>query len=447
MAGSMTKTDTIMTKPKLKTDKSADLMRQTQRVIPGGVNSPVRAFKAVGGVPRFVDFALGYELYDIDGNRYTDFCMSWGPLILGHADPDVVEAIKKQAELGVTYGACTNNEYELASFIIKHCPHVEKIRFVSSGTEATMSAMRLARGYTKRNLIVKFDGCYHGHSDSLLVNAGSGLATFGEPSSAGVTENAAADTVVLPLNNEDALNELFANRGNEIAAVIIEGVPANNGLLIQSSEFMQLIRALTQNAGSLMILDEVITGFRLGLKGAAGYYDITPDLVTYGKIIGGGLPVGAFGGRAEIMKLLSPDGPVYQAGTLSGNPLAMVAGLTTLQKLARENVFDNLNSNTAAFVDSLRKRLEELSYRVVSIGSIFWIVGQNEIPLSPAEIEASAVARFNKSHSQLLEQGIYFPPSAYEVCFISTAHTPEVLSQAADRIVDVLTFNAKEDMK
>ena len=422
-------------------------MRQAQQVIPGGVNSPVRAFKAVGGVPRFVERAEGANLYDVDGNCYVDFCMSWGALIFGHADTAIGDVIKKQVDRGVTYGACTEQEYELASFISKHCPYIEKIRFVSSGTEATMSAIRLARAYTNRNLIVKFDGCYHGHGDSLLVKAGSGLATFGKPSSAGVTVNTASETVVLPLNNAEALNELFSYRGEEIAAVIIEGVPANCGLLIQPPEFMKSIRALTQSAGALMILDEVITGFRLGLNGAAGYYGISPDLVTYGKIIGGGLPVGAFGGRSDVMNLLSPDGPVYQAGTLSGNPLAMVAGLTVLQKLADGTVYATLNYNTSKFVTSLRKRLQPLSFRVLSIGSIFWIVCQNETPHAPAEIKAEAVERFNRRHYDLLQNGYYFPPSAYEVCFISTAHTTEVLSEAADKIAEVFTSETNEEMK
>ncbi len=442
MAGSLIKTDIVSRRLRLGTDKSEKLMNQAQQVIPGGVNSPVRAFKAVGGVPRFIEHAEGVYLYDVDGNCYVDFCMSWGPLILGHADRDVVDAIKKQAERGVTFGACTEREYELASFVCEHCPYIEKIRFVSSGTEATMSAIRLARAYTNRNLIVKFDGCYHGHGDSLLVKAGSGLATFGKPSSAGVTINTAADTLVLPLNNAEALNELFSKRGEEIAAVIIEGVPANCGLLIQSPEFMKLIRKLTQSAGALMILDEVITGFRLGLTGAAGYYGINPDLVTYGKVIGGGLPVGAFGGRSDVMNLLSPDGPVYQAGTLSGNPLAMVAGLTVLQKLADGTIYDKLNDHTSKFVNSLKKRLEPLSIQVLSIGSIFWIICQNETPHAPAEIKAAAVERFNRRHYDLLENGYYFPPSAYEVCFISTAHSTEVLSEAADKIAEVFTYEA-----
>lgn len=422
----------------MNTERSRELQRLSSNVIPGGVNSPVRAFGAVGGAPRFIQRGEGAYLFDVDGNRYLDFCGSWGPLILGHADPDVVSAITKQAELGSTFGACTEHEYNLAEFITSRIDSIEKIRFVSSGTEAVMSAVRLARGFSGRDLIVKFDGCYHGHSDYLLVKAGSGLATFAQPSSDGVPEKSASDTVVLPLNDESALTELFAKQGDKIAAVIIEGIPANNGLLIQRPEFVQLIRDLTAKHGALMILDEVITGFRVGLTGAAGYYGVTPDLITYGKIVGGGLPVGAFGGRAEIMDKLSPLGPVYQAGTLSGNPLAMVAGLATLKKLASGDTYKQLQANTAVFVDTLREKTASETLSVVSVGSIFWVIFQNEIPLSAEAIDGAAIERYNRLHTGLLNSGFYFPPSGYEVCFVSTAHTADDLSAAATALASVI---------
>ncbi|MFQ5606795.1 MAG: glutamate-1-semialdehyde 2,1-aminomutase, partial [Candidatus Zixiibacteriota bacterium] len=347
----------VRTEPALRLNNSKRLFERAQEVIPGGVNSPVRAFAAVGGTPRFIERARGPYLYDVDGNRYLDFCMSWGPLILGHADEDVCAAIKTQTDAGTTFGACTELESKLAEFIVSHVDPVEKIRFVSSGTEAVMSALRLARGFTGRELILKFDGCYHGHSDSLLVKAGSGLATFSQPSSAGVPQDLGALTAVLELDDIEALERFFEKHGDRLAAAIIEGVPANNGLLIQRPELMRRLRELTEKHGALFILDEVITGFRLGLQGAAGHYNLRPDLLTYGKIIGGGLPVGAFGGRAEIMDWLAPAGPVYQAGTLSGNPLAMAAGLATLSRLECGAVYAELETHSAEFARALQSRL------------------------------------------------------------------------------------------
>jgi glutamate-1-semialdehyde 2,1-aminomutase len=438
MAGSITNSAETVT---MNTERSRELQQLSAGVIPGGVNSPVRAFGAVGGAPRFIERGEGAYLHDVDGNRYLDFCGSWGPLILGHADPDVVSAITKQAQLGTSFGACTEHEYNLAEFITSQIDSVEKIRFVSSGTEAVMSAVRLARGFTGRDLVVKFDGCYHGHSDYLLVKAGSGLATFAQPSSDGVPEKSASDTIVLPLDDKSALNALFAEKGDQIAAVIIEGIPANNGLLIQRPEFVKLIRDLTAKHGSLMILDEVITGFRVGLTGAAGYYNLTPDLITYGKIVGGGLPVGAFGGRAEIMDKLSPLGPVYQAGTLSGNPLAMVAGLATLKKLAQENTYQKLEENTAVFVKTLREKITEQALNIVTIGSIFWVIFQKQLPLSAGAIESAAIDKYNRLHTNLLDRGYYFPPSGYEVCFVSTAHTADELADAASALAEVLNEN------
>jgi len=425
----------------MKTEKSQKIYELACQVMPGGVNSPVRAFKSVGGIPRIIKKGEGAYLYDVDGNRYLDFCNSWGPLILGHCDPDVAKAVKKQIDLGLTYGASTEAEYKLANFIIDKIDAVESIRFVSSGTEAVMSAIRLARGYTGRDLILKFDGCYHGHSDHLLVKAGSGLATFGQPSSAGVPEAITSHTAVLPLNDEEALNNFFNKNGDKLAAVIIEGVPANNGLLIQSHEFMRMLRALTQKHGALLIMDEVITGFRLGMGGASAYYAVPPDLVTYGKIIGGGMPVGAFGGSTEIMSKLSPLGPVYQAGTLSGNPVAMTAGLATLEKLADGKIYAELEENNRRFVSKLLSKINGSVINVPGIASIFWIVFQKDLPRSAGDIDPDGIAHFNRMHESVLNDGIYLPPSGYEVCFLSAAHTNEMLDAAAD----ILAKNIKQE--
>ena len=420
------------------TTKSGKIFELSKRVIPGGVNSPVRAFKSVGGVPRVIERGEGAYLFDIDGNRYLDFCASWGPLILGHADPDVVKAVSEQATKGMTFGATTELEYQLAEFIVSQVEPVEKIRFVSSGTEAVMSAIRLARGFTGRDLILKFVGCYHGHSDHLLIEAGSGLATFGQPSSAGVPEDITRNTALLPLDDDNALEEFFARHGNKLAAVIIEGIPANNGLLIQTHGFMRTLRALTEKHGALLILDEVITGFRLGMGGAAAYYGIYPDLLTYGKIIGGGMPVGAFGGRAEIMDHLSPDGPVYQAGTLSGNPLAMTAGLTTLHKLADGTTHARLEDLNRKFVSKMMENLSAHAVNIVGVASMFWIVFQKEIPRRASDIAADGISHFNRIHEKILENGLYFPPSGYEVCFLSTAHTEDMLMNAAAILSDII---------
>ncbi len=423
---------------KMTTTRSEELTRLSEAVIPGGVNSPVRAFKAVGGGPRFIARGEGPYMFDVDGNRYLDFCSSWGPLIFGHADSDIVNTITEQVKRGSTFGANAECEYDLAEFIVSHIDAVDKVRFVSSGTEAVMSAVRLARGYTGRDVIVKFDGCYHGHSDYLLVKAGSGLATFSQPSSAGISKAAAGDTIVLPLDDEAALEKCFAEHGDKIAAVIIEGIPANNGLLIQRPEYMNLIRELTAKHGALMILDEVITGFRIGMTGAAGRYNLTPDLITYGKIVGGGLPVGAFGGRAEIMDKLSPEGPVYQAGTLSGNPLAMVAGLVTLKKLDDGQVYEQLENRSAGFVAELQKHMTDTEYQVARVGSIFWLVFQKDMPLSASAIESAGIDRYNSRHRLALDSGYYLPPSGYEVCFISAAHSEKQLTNAAGELAKIL---------
>ncbi len=426
-----------MTQKKLDSKRSEELFKLACGVMPGGVNSPVRAFKSVGGIPRFIERGEGAFLSDVDGNRYLDFCGSWGPLILGHADPDVVAAVELQISKGMTFGATTELEYSLADFIARQVDPVQKIRFVSSGTEAVMSAIRVARAFTARDLILKFDGCYHGHADHLLVQAGSGLATFGQPSSAGVPASFSEHTAVLPLDDDQALDDFFSSHGDKCAAVIIEGIPANNGLLIQRPECMKRLRHLTEKHGVVLILDEVITGFRMGPGGASAHYGITPDLMTFGKVIGGGMPVGAFGGRADMMDKLSPDGPAYQAGTLSGNPVAMTAGLTTLKKLIENDLYAALDTTTSQFVDRLSAKLEGAGAQVVRVGSIFWIVFQSEIPRSAGTVDSAGIARYNSRHAYALEAGIYLPPSGYEVCFVSAAHTDEMLAQAADTIAGV----------
>ncbi len=405
--------------------RSEELFSKAKSFFPGGVNSPVRAFRSVGGTPLFIRRGKGAHIWDADDNEYIDYCCSWGPLILGHANDKVVEAIKSTAENGSTFGAPTELENQLAELVISNHPYIEKMRFVSSGTEAVMSAIRLARGYTGRNKILKFEGCYHGHTDSLLVKAGSGLVTFGNTSSAGVPESFVAETIVVPLNNPDAVEQAFLQFKNQIACVIIEPVPANNGLLMQTNEFLGFLREICSQNKCLLIFDEVISGFRLGFSGAAGYFDIQPDLITFGKIIGGGLPVGAYAGSSEIMSFISPEGNVYQAGTLSGNPVAMAAGIAQLSQCLRPNFYHELESKTYTFVN----RLNSISnknrlFRVFSFGSIFWIAfTDREIIRTAEEINPASMSFFRDMYHKLLEQGIYFGPSGYEVGFVSAAHS------------------------
>lgn len=407
------------------TDTNAALYERARRFIPGGVNSPVRAFRSVGGTPRFIAKGEGVYVTDEEGKRYLDFVGSWGPLILGHAPGEVVSAIQKAAALGTTYGAPCRGEVELAERVVGAYPGLEQVRFVSSGTEATMSAIRLARGATGRDLIVKFSGCYHGHADHLLVAAGSGLVTAGQPSSAGVPKDFAALTRVLPLDDDAKLEALFASEGAKIAAVIIEPVPANNGLLLQRPEFLQKIRKLTKEHGALLIFDEVISGFRVPKGSAAAFYGITPDLVTFGKVIGGGLPVGAYGGSKHLMGHIAPEGAVYQAGTLSGNPVAMAAGLATLRILERDNVIAKLDDMGAILEAKATEALKATGRNVgfARIGSIFWMSFQDGAPPRSAEaIDGGAGARFAPLFQALLDKGIYIAPSAYEVGFLSAAH-------------------------
>ena len=411
--------------PQADRPRSAELYERACRVIPGGVSSPVRAFRAVGGTPLFIARAAGAQLFDADGREYLDFVCSWGPLIAGHAHPHVVAALSEALARGTTYGAPCAAEVELAEAVVAAYPAVEQVRFVSSGTEAVMSAIRVARAFTSRELIVKFAGCYHGHADHLLVAAGSGLATFGRPSSAGVPEAFTACTRVLPLDDERAAQELFAREGARIAAVIIEPVPANHGLLPQRPAFLQALRDLTAQHGALLIFDEVISGFRLARGGAAERLGIRPDLATFGKVIGGGMPVGAFGGPRRIMARLAPDGDTYQAGTLSGNPVAMAAGRATLDLLMRESGWERLEARGAELERLLAPVLAAAPFpmHLVRVGSLFWLsLHAAGAPRVAAPLDAAESARFAALFHAMLDRGIYLPPSAYEACFLSLAH-------------------------
>lgn len=421
--------------------KSAELFEKAKNFFPGGVNSPVRAFKSVYGTPLFIERGDQAYVWDADGNKFIDFCCSWGPLILGHNNAQIREAVAAQLDKGLSFGAPTRLENELAELILSHNTYIEKLRFVSSGTEAVMSAIRLARGYTKRDKIVKFEGCYHGHSDSLLVKAGSGLVTFGETSSAGVPKSFAEETIVIALDDKKALEEVFVRFPDQIAAVIIEGIPANNGLLLQDQEYIHFLRAITKEHGSLLIFDEVITGFRLGFQGAAHHYAVQPDIITYGKIIGGGMPVGAYGASKEIMSHISPDGAVYQAGTLSGNPIAMVAGIATLTQLAAPGFYDKQEQTTKSFVETLRNYIAEKNYEVqiFTVGSIFWFAFTAQQRISRAEqIDPRSMEKYKIMHRELLNQGIYFGPSGYEVGFISSAHSEQDLTTSIQAIKNAL---------
>jgi glutamate-1-semialdehyde 2,1-aminomutase len=406
--------------------RSAQLYARAVRVIPGGVSSPVRAFRAVGGTPLFIARGAGSQVFDADGRNYLDLVGSWGPLIAGHAHPAVVEAVTAALQRGTTFGAPCESEVALAERVVAAYPGLEQVRFVSSGTEAVMSAIRVARACTGRDLIVKFAGCYHGHADHLLVAAGSGLATFGCPSSAGVPEAFTACTRVLPLDDEDAVRALFAREGARIAAIIIEPVPANHGLLLQRRAFLETLRTLTSEHGALLIFDEVISGFRLARGGAAELLGITPDLATFGKVIGGGMPVGAFGGARRLMARLAPEGDTYQAGTLSGNPVAMASGLATLDLLEREDGWRRLEALGAELETLARPLLARAPFPMhwVRQGSLFWMaLHEAGAPRSAASLSERETARFAQLFHAMLERGVYLPPSAYEACFLSLAHT------------------------
>ena len=422
-------------------EKSKALFDEALTYFPGGVNSPVRAFQSVGGTPPFIESGKGSKIKDADGNEYIDYCCSWGPLILGHANPEVKEAIQKALDKGFSFGAPTAYENELANIILSNNSFIEKIRFVSSGTEAVMSAIRLARGFTKRTKIIKFEGCYHGHADSLLVKAGSGLATFGISSSAGIPESFANETVVLPLNDENAVTEAFQNYPEEIACIIIEPIPANNGLLIQEASYLEFLRDITQKNSTLLIFDEVISGFRVGFNGAAGHYNIRPDIITYGKIIGGGLPVGAYASSSEIMKKISPEGDVYQAGTLSGNPIAMAAGIAQLKACLADGFYEGLEHKTDALQNTIMDHVNDKGYnfKLFTFGSIFWIsFSDQEVIRSAGEIDAKGMDTFNLFYNYLLDNGIYLGPSSYEVGFVSAAHTNEDIERTAQLMISGL---------
>ncbi len=420
-----------------KEDKSVKLFEEALTLFPGGVNSPVRAFKSVGGTPIFMKEGNGCRVSDEDGNSYIDFCCSWGPLIHGHNRAEVTQAIVETASKGASFGTPTNEENVLGKLILDNHRYIDKIRFVSSGTEATMSALRLARGFTGRDKIIKFDGCYHGHSDGLLVKAGSGLATFGTSSSAGVPQAYAGETIVLPLNDEDALKAAFENYKNEIAAIIIEPIPANNGLLLQDKVFLNVLRDLCTQEGTLLIFDEVISGFRVGFEGAAGYYGIDPDIITFGKIIGGGMPVGAYGAKANIMSSISPDGDVYQAGTLSGNPVAMAAGTAQLRICLEDGFYEEMAAKTTRFVDGINAFCQEKGYdfKMFSVGSVFWLSFSDKKHVRKAsEITGEGINKYNVLFHYLLNNGVYMGPSGYEVGFVSSAHSDEDLKEAQEKI-------------
>jgi len=418
----------------MKRDLSAKLFRTARELIPGGVNSPVRAFKGVGGEPFFVRRARGCRIWDVDGNEMIDYVGTWGPAILGHAPAAVVEAVSEAAKAGLSFGIPNCHEVEIAQVICNYVPSVEKVRMVNSGTEATMTAIRLARGFTGRDKIVKFEGCYHGHVDSLLVAAGSGALTLGQPDSAGVPEALAALTITLPFNRPEVVEEVFRAQGEQIAAIILEPYPANAGLVFPEPGYLEFLRRITEEYGALLIFDEVMTGFRLARGGVQELTGVVPDLTAMGKVIGGGLPVGAFGGRADIMDQLAPDGPVYQAGTLSGNPLALVAGLTQLKEMERRNGWERLDEIGARFEAGVREVLAELGRDLTfhRVGSMFCLFFTEEPVLNVADVKKSDIPAFNRFFHAALERGVYFAPSAYEAGFISLAHTPEDVERSAE---------------
>jgi len=404
--------------------RSQKWFQRAQLVIPAGVNSPVRAFRSVGGTPPFIQRGKGAQIWDADGRAYIDYVGSWGPLIVGHAHPDVVKAVQQAAERGLSFGAPTEQEVEMAELLCRLVPSIEQVRLVSSGTEATMSAIRLARGFTGRNKIVKFEGCYHGHADALLVKAGSGALTFGQPSSAGVPEATAADTLVLDYNNEIALERAFEREGTSIAAVIVEPVAGNMNLVAPRPSFLESQRKLCTRHGAVLIFDEVMTGFRVALGGAQTLYGVIPDLTTLGKVIGGGMPVGAFGGRRDIMQAIAPLGPVYQAGTLSGNPVAVAAGLATLKLIQSPGFYDKLAASARALCEGLIGCAQKcnIPFSAASVGGMFGVFFRETPPSSYAEVMQCDKEAFNRFFHAMLAEGIYLAPSAYEAGFVSSAH-------------------------
>ena len=404
--------------------------------MPGGVNSPVRAFGNVNSTPIFIKSASGAYLHDVDGNEYVDFIGSWGPMILGHSNPKIIKAIKDQADLGTSYGAPTEAETSIGELIRTVMPSIEKIRMVNSGTEATMSCIRLARGYTGRNKIIKFTGCYHGHVDSLLIKAGSGVSTFGLPDSPGIPEELARHTISVPYNDINAFLEVFESIKSELAAVIIEPIAGNMGFIPGDKDFLETLRIKTHESGSVLIFDEVMTGFRVSLGGAQELYGITPDLTALGKVIGGGLPVGAFGGKAEIMNFLAPEGPVYQAGTLSGNPLAVAAGKCLINELIKTNPYDELEANASYLLTNIKNEMfkKEIPFSFNQIGGMFGFFFTDEFPNNFDDVSASSDQYFESFFKDCLNQGIYFAPSKYEAGFISTKHTKKILDEVINKV-------------
>ena len=429
-----------------KVDQNEVLFERAQKTIPGGVNSPVRAFRQVGGTPRFVTRAQGPYFWDANDQRYIDLIMSWGPMIVGHANPEVVAAVQKAAETSFSYGAPTEGEIELAERICALMPSVEQVRMVSSGTEATMSALRLARGYTGRDLIIKFEGCYHGHADSLLVKAGSGLLTFADstqnaPSSGGVPQDLVKHTLVLPYNDVAAIEEVFKKQGDQIAAVILEPIAGNMNLIQPSKEFLAAIRSLTSKHGSVLIYDEVMTGFRVALGGAQFLQGITPDLTCLGKVMGGGMPMAAFGGKKEIMNKLAPLGNVYQAGTLSGNPVAVAAGLKTLEIISREGFYECLTGQTEKLMAGLKQAADKanIPFAVDSVGGMFGFYFAAQVPTTFEAVTKTNIEAFKKFFHLMLDEGVYLAPSAYEAGFTSIAHD--------NAVVDAIIAAAEKSFK
>lgn len=418
------------------------LFERAQHTIPGGVNSPVRAFKSVGGTPRFFERGNGPYVWDADGKQYIDYIGSWGPAVLGHAHPDVVQAVQQAAAKGLSFGAPSEAEIDMAEMLCAMLPSLEQVRLVSSGTEATMSSIRLARGFTGRDTIVKFEGCYHGHADSLLVKAGSGLLTFGHPTSAGVPADFAKHTRVLPYNDVEQLLELFRVSGGNIACVIVEPLAGNMNMIKPSLEFLQTLRSVCTQHGAVLIFDEVMTGFRVGPQGVQGVYNITPDLTTLGKIIGGGLPVGAFGGRKDIMAHIAPLGPVYQAGTLSGNPVAVAAGLATLKVLQQPGFYSTLETQTQKLVQALEASAKAHGQACCadSLGGMFGLYFSPTIPNSFAQVGQCDIPRFNQFFHAMLDQGVYLAPSAYEAGFVSIMHNDAVIE--ATRLAADVAFSS-----
>lgn len=423
-----------------KIEKSIALFDQAKSLMPGGVNSPVRAFKNINGNPIFFEKAQGAYLFDADGNKYIDYIGSWGPMIMGHSHPDIVNAIKKQAELGTSYGAPTGLESDVAELIIKNVSSIEKIRMVNSGTEATMSSIRLARGFTNRDKIIKFDGCYHGHVDSLLIKAGSGVLTFGLPDSPGIPEDLAKHTITCPYNDISAFIEIFNSVKDDLAAVIVEPIAGNMGFVPGTEEFLQTLRSYTESNNSLLIFDEVMSGFRVSLGGAQEIFNIKPDITALGKVIGGGLPVGAFGGKKEIMDFLAPEGPVYQAGTLSGNPLAMAAGSTLLKLLIENNPYKKLEENAKLMLEGMSEIMSSVGipFSKNQIGGMFGFFFSEDLPLNINDVSKTNDKTFSMFINACIKNGIYFAPSKYEAGFISSMHSNKEIDETLDVVGNII---------